>query len=98
VLQTAFSLVLLAGAGLFLRSLSELRAVDLGLDAENTFYLSLRPEGGNLPKEGQVGMRGRIIERLSSVPGVQSAAFTVELTLSGNYRSHTVGVEGYEPL
>ncbi len=95
--QCAFSLTLLTAAGLFLRTLNELRAVDLGLDAEQVVGLRLDPRGGGFPQEGQPAMRRRILDRVEAIPGIKSAAFTGSLPLQGNHGRRTLSVSGYDP-
>ena len=45
VLQAALSLVVLAGAGLFVRSLRNIHAVDLGMDANHIVLGAMKPPG-----------------------------------------------------
>jgi len=95
--QCALALVLLTTAGLFLRTLSELRGSDLGIDAENVIGISIDPRGGGFGPESQPSMRRRILERVGTLPGVQSAAFTGSLPLARNISTRTVSVSGYTP-
>lgn len=94
--QCALAIVLLASAGLFLRSLSELRASDLGLDAEHVVGIRLDPRGAGFAPESQPSMRRRILARVAAIPEVESAAFTGTLPLQGNHGRSTVSVSGYE--
>jgi macrolide transport system ATP-binding/permease protein len=76
VAQVALSLVLLIGAGLFIRSLRHAQQIDLGFEPDNVLQISF-----NLNLHGYTEARGRefyrqIIERLEGVPGVQSASVT----------------------
>ncbi|MEZ5395219.1 MAG: hypothetical protein R2724_20700 [Bryobacterales bacterium] len=56
--QTALSIVLLAGAGLFLRTLAELRSIDLGLQLDNVVLMRTNGRRAGLPREGDDAMRG----------------------------------------
>jgi putative ABC transport system permease protein len=84
--QVALALVLLAGAGLLLRSFQELRGVQPGFDAENvlTFEISLPParygdeRGGYEPV---FAFHREFLARLEAIPGVQSAGATTRLPL-----------------
>jgi predicted permease len=76
VVQIALSLVLVIGAGLFLRSLGKLRAIDPTLVSDRVVASQL-----NLTLRGYDEARGqqfysRVIEAVRSVPGVQSATLT----------------------
>ncbi|MCB1020770.1 MAG: ABC transporter permease [Bryobacterales bacterium] len=95
--QTALSIVLLAGAGLFLRTLAELRGVDLGVELDNVVLMRTNGRRAGLPREGDDAMRRMILARLDQTPGVVAASFTTTEPLSGNYNSSTMAVEGYEP-
>lgn len=95
--QFAVALVLLSSAGLFLRTLTELRAADLGFDPSNVIGIHLDPRGGGFPAESQPMMRRRILDRVLRIPGVESAAFTGSLPLEGNYGQRTISVSGYVP-
>jgi putative ABC transport system permease protein len=84
ITEIALTLVLLAGAGLLLRSFYRLQQSNLGFDAENT--LSFRV---NLPQEKYAGERQKInlfnqvMENLRSQPGVQDVAITSRAPLGG---------------
>jgi predicted permease len=75
VVEMALALVLLAGAGLMIRSLAKLWRVDPGFDPHHvlTFMLSLPPAPGSTPDAKRATLR-RIQDQLAAVPGVQSAA------------------------
>ncbi len=76
--ETALALVLLAGAGLMIRSLVKLWNVDPGFDPHHVllFRLSLPPAMTSTPDGTRTAWR-RILEQLVAVPGVQSAALTI---------------------
>ncbi|MEZ5365434.1 MAG: hypothetical protein R2748_24680 [Bryobacterales bacterium] len=95
--QTALSIVLLAGAGLFLRTLAELRSIDLGLQLDNVVLMRTNGRRAGLPREGDDAMRRLILARLDQTPGVVAASFTTTEPLSGNYNSSSMAVDGYQP-
>jgi putative ABC transport system permease protein len=75
VVEVAISLVLLAGAGLLMRSFIGLQKVNLGFDPKNSLTVSLTlPERKYPDKERQVAFYSRLIERVSALPGVQATA------------------------
>jgi putative ABC transport system permease protein len=91
--ELALAVVLLAGAGLMLRSVAGLRDVDPGFDVENmlTFQLTLPParyERGRPVADAYARLR----EHLEAVPGVESATVTSALPLGGGgfilFRAH----------
>ncbi len=102
VAQVALALVLLIGCGLMIRTFVTLRQVNPGFQnpaSVQTFQLTLPtsttdpgPEPGPI-----IRMQHAIAERLATVPGVQSAAFTSAndgLPLDGDGRSYAFFVEG----
>ena len=95
--QFAVALILLTAAGLFLRTLGQLRSADLGFEPSNVIGIHLDPRGGGFPAESQPLMRRRVLDRVIRLPGVESAAFTGSLPLSGNYGQRTISVSGYAP-
>ena len=80
VAQAALSVVLLVGSGLFVKSLSEVRGLDLGLDVDRLLLASLEIEGARLGPGSPPPFRAEIheaaIERLRAVPGVKGVAGT----------------------
>ncbi len=96
VAQIALSLIVLTGAGLFIKSLQNLQSIDPGFQAENVMVMSLdlRPNGYD-EKRGQAFYH-ELVERVENLPGVESASLArvVRLSLGGSRRS--VAIEGYE--
>ena len=95
--QCAMAFVLLTAAGLVLKTLAELRSADFGLDAEYVVGILVDPRGGGLPASSQPSLRKRILDRVRSLPGVETASFTGSLPLRGNYGMRTISVSGYTP-
>lgn len=102
VAQVALALVLLIGGGLMMRTFVTLRQVDPGFrdpSSVQTFQLTLpasAADSGQAP-DSIIRMQHAIAERLATVPGVQSAAFTSAndgLPLDGDGRSSAIFVEG----
>jgi len=77
VIQGALSVVLLVGAGLFVRSLRNVRSVDLGYDASGVLYTEVKLRGVPLDSVQTGELRRRLIESATSLPFVESAARTV---------------------
>ena len=82
--QVALTLLLLLGAGLMLRSFAELRKVDPGFRAENLLTLKIALPDALYPKtEQRASFLRELLQRLNSTPGIQKAAATDRLPLSG---------------
>jgi len=75
VAQVALSLLLLIGAGLFIRTLYNLQRVNLGFNQQNLLLFALQPEQGGYKEERLVQFYQQLFERLDSMPGLRSATF-----------------------
>jgi predicted permease len=94
VAQIALSLVLLAGASLFLRSLVNLTRVDTGFNRQNVLTFSLDEYSANLPLDVRlVTLQKQIEERVQELPGVHSASFSM-FTFNQGMWSDDLTVQG----
>jgi predicted permease len=75
VLQVALSLLLLVGAGLFIRTLYNLQRVNLGFNQENLLLFALSPGQGGYKDDQLAQFYQRLFERLDNLPGVRAATF-----------------------
>jgi predicted permease len=75
VAQVALSLLLLVGAGLFIRTLYNLQRVNLGFNQENLLVFKLQPEQGGYKDERLVQFYQQLFARLDNLPGVRAATF-----------------------
>jgi putative ABC transport system permease protein len=94
VAEIALALVLLVGAGLMIRSLQRLQAVNPGFNSERllTMRFSLPPQ--KYPRE-QIGVfNQQLRERLRALPGVRAAALSSDLPLSGHTSAGSIELEG----
>ncbi|HXT70529.1 MAG TPA: ABC transporter permease [Vicinamibacterales bacterium] len=87
VVQVAISVVLLVGAGLFLRTVSNLRQVDVGFNSNNLLMFRVNPQlnGYNADRTGQ--LYRELKDALLAVPGVRAATYTQPPLLSGSRSS-----------
>jgi putative ABC transport system permease protein len=84
VSEVALALLLLCGAGLMLRSFVQLIRVHPGFEAEHLLTMKIALPGGTYPKLQQTSAYlDRLLEQLRRLPGVQSAAVSTTLPLSG---------------
>jgi putative ABC transport system permease protein len=75
IAQVAVSLLLLIGAGLFIRSLQNLRKVDAGFTRENVLVLKLEPVGSDRNRGGGLEIRyNELLGRVEAIPGVLRAS------------------------
>ena len=106
VAQVASSLILLAGAGLMVRTMMRISGVDPGFQAQNLLTLEYRLPQVNYPLGVlQWNFHQRVVERVSALPGVRSAAISQGVPFSGNIGNEPVilldrppAVPGQEPL
>jgi predicted permease len=76
VAQIALSVVLLAGAGLLVRSFERLSSVDFGFQKENLLEITLNPKPGAYQGLDVNAYRMQMITRIASLPGVRSVGFS----------------------
>jgi putative ABC transport system permease protein len=94
VLQVALSLVLVAGAVLFSRSLNKLTTMDAGFQQDGILIARANFGRLNLAPERRLEFRHEISTRLKAIPGVQSVADTNVVPLSGNSWNNSVWLDG----
>jgi predicted permease len=83
VAQVALAMVVLVGAGLLVRTLQNLRSIDIGFDSHNILVFGINPELVGY-KGAQVDSFYRDLQgRLSEMPGVKSASYSMGPLLSG---------------
>jgi len=94
--QVALSFLLLFGAGLFVRSLQNLKATDPGVVLDNLITFQLAPALSGYDDERATILYTTLLDRLRSVPGVHSAGLATVPILSGNEWDSSVSVEGHK--
>jgi len=94
VLQVAVSLVLLIAAGLFLRTLSNLRNVDVGFNTRNLVVFGVSPALNQYDEARTVALYQQMIERLGTVAGIRSAALANVPLLAQSVNSTSIVVQG----
>ena len=97
ICETAFSVVLLVGAGLLMHSFLRVLGVDPGFHADRvlTMRVSLPDETYSKPEQVRAFYR-EIVRRIDRLPGVQAAGATAALPLSGQGGSGTVTIDTQE--
>ena len=95
VLQLAFSVVLVIGAGLLLRSLIELQRIDLGFNPERVLTAQIQLPASDYPDAAQVvEFYRRLTDRLADLPGVTAAGAVRILPLSRAIGDWSITIEG----
>ncbi len=97
VSQVTLSLVLLASAGLFLRTLRNLENQDFGFNRHNVLLVRFSPKFAGYKPEQLNALYARLMDRMNALPGVRSATFSGQPALiRGNWNS-PIRVRGYQP-
>jgi len=97
VVQVALSLLLLIGAGLFLRSLSNLSKLGPGFNAERLIGFNIDPSLSGYAAERTKLFYRQLTDSLSSLPGVQSVGVASMRILENDEWDSSLTVEGYNP-
>jgi len=96
VLQVAISLILLIGAGLFLRTLQNLRNVEVGFNTQNLLLVSVDATVNQYDEERAQRLFEQMKETYKSLPGVQSVSLSSTALLAGSTWISSIHVQGRE--
>ncbi|HYU79556.1 MAG TPA: ABC transporter permease, partial [Vicinamibacterales bacterium] len=94
--QVALGFLLLFGAGLFVRSLQNLQATDTGVALDNLITFQVSPALSGYDNERTNDLYQRLVDRLRSAPGVNSAALASVPILAGDEWDSTMSAEGHQ--
>jgi putative ABC transport system permease protein len=95
IVQIAFSVVLVIGAGLLVRSLIELYRVNLGFDPRNVLTAQLQLSQTDYPTdESVVAFYQQLTERVRQLPGVENAGAVRVIPLARTIGDYSISIEG----
>jgi predicted permease len=94
ITQVAVSIVLLIGAGLFVRTLQNLRAVDIGFNPASILMFRVNPALNRYSPEQTTQLYQRMQSSLEALPGVRSVTFTRNPLLAGSTSITGVYLQG----
>jgi putative ABC transport system permease protein len=94
-LQIGLSVVLLVGAGLFVRTMQKLRKVDVGFTTSHLVGLGINPKLAGYAPAAVAGINQRVLETLAALPGIQSVGATDDPDLADNNHGGNITVAGY---
>jgi predicted permease len=94
--QVMLSLLLLIGAGLFIRSLQNLKDLDPGFHTANLLGFAVDPPLNGYKQERSLDLYRQLRDNLDAIPGVESAALAIMPVLSGNEWDSSMAVEGFQ--
>ena len=96
--QVALSFLLLFGAGLFVRSLQNLKTAETGVALDNLITFQLAPSLSGYDDRKATDFYSQLLARLRSAPGVDSAGLATVSILSGDEWDSSMSVEGHHPV
>jgi putative ABC transport system permease protein len=97
IAQIGLSLLLLLGAGLFVRTLHNLRAVNVGFVTDHLITFTIDPSLAGYEVEQTLPLCRTVLARVSTLPGVASVAATSDPELAGNSSGSDIKIVGYQP-
>ena len=98
--QAALSVVLLVGAGLFVRSLMNVRGLRLGYDGDRLLWVDVEDRGVKFDSVQNVALRSQLLAKAQAIPGVEHAAngLTVPFWSTWNFNIFVPGVDSVSRL
>ena len=94
--QVTLSLLLLIGAGLFIRSLKNLKDLDPGFHTANLVGFAVDPPMNGYKPERSLDFYRQLRDNLNALPGVESSALAVIPVLTGDEWDSSMAVEGFQ--
>ncbi len=98
VAQVALSLVLVVGAGLFLRTFAKLATIDLGFDRDPVLLVKLDTQRSQVTDEHRADLYQRLATAAAAVPGVERAAASLLTPVSGQGWNNAFDIPGKPDL
>ena len=93
--QVALSLLLLIAAGIFIRSLGNLKSLNPGFQTGNLIQFSVSPGSVGYDAPRSRAFYQNLGQRLNGIPGVHSAGFSFMAVLSGNEWDNSITIDSY---
>lgn len=96
-LQIGFSLLLVVGAGMFVRTIRNLRNTDPGFATDHLLTFELAPELAGYPGPQVAPVEQRVLDQIAALPGIRSVGATNDPDLVDDGIGGEVSVSGYTP-
>ncbi len=96
--EVAVALVLVIGAGLFLRTLLRLENLDPGFHTAHILTFSIAPSAAKIPDEKAPALTQELNRRLAALPGVESVTWSGDLMLVGNLWTTSLKIQEHPDL
>ena len=100
IAQAALSVVLLVGAGLFVRSLINVQGLRLGYDGDQLLWVEVQDRGVKFDSVQSINLRNQLLERAQAVPSVErvAAGLTVPFWSTWNFTIFVPGIDSVNRL
>jgi putative ABC transport system permease protein len=96
--EVALAVLLVTGAGLMVRSLDQLRRLDPGVDTSSLLTFQIQPPSGAYGRDAdRTRLAVQLVEEIEALPGVESAAVTRTLPLTGYGWTSDFTIDAWEP-
>ena len=96
-LQIGFSLLLIIGAGLFVRTIHNLRNADAGFATDHLLAFDLDPQMAGYPATQIAPVEQQVVDTVAGLPGVRNVGATDDPDLANDDKGGDVKVSGYTP-
>ncbi|MCL5006141.1 MAG: ABC transporter permease, partial [Acidobacteria bacterium] len=96
-IQVGLALLLAIGAGLFVRTLTNLEDQNLGFDQHHLLLFAVDPTQNGYRGERLTDFYARLLAQLQALPGVTSATMSTDTLLSGYGANWPISIAGYKP-
>jgi len=93
--QVGLSLLLLIAAGLFTRTLHNLKSLDVGFATDHLVTFTINPSLAGYPPTQDLEVDSRVLSTLAALPGVRSAGGTTIPELANSDRTNNITIAGY---
>jgi predicted permease len=97
LVQTTLCTALLIGAGLFVRSLSRVQGLDIGIEPDRMLRVQIDLAGAGVPPRGILAEHARLLERLRAIPTVEAAGAATSAPFMSNM-SQGIRVPGFDSI
>lgn len=91
--QVAGSVVLMIGAGLFVRTFEKLAGQDLGFDQDHVLLVNIDPQKAGYQPEQTPALYQSLLDRFEAIPGIRSATLDTDNPLGGNSWGSNFSIE-----
>ena len=100
LMQGALSVVLLVGAGLFVRSLNNVRSIRMGYDIDPILLVNLNMRGVALDSAGNILLRQKLLAATKSIPEIEIASLQTSVPFWSTWSEdlHVAGIDSVRKL